>query len=180
MSRPKVEFNKDRIWYMLLLLIIFISIFATVNYFKFDILKGYKISYRNMYNKYLSDKNIEEIRSDLNIKDIDYKWSEELVYNNKPIQIIYHHAASSIETPEEINEFHKSRGWSGIGYNYYIRKDGTIYSGRPEGAEGAHTIGQNKNSIGICLEGNFEEEELTSEQIENLYKLSIYISLKYD
>lgn len=180
MNNNNIEFNRDKLWYMLLLLILFISIFATVNHFKFDILKGYKISYRNMYNKYLSDSKIEEIREDLNIKDIDYNWSEELVYNNKPTQIIYHHAASSNETPEEINEYHKSKGWSGIGYDYYIRKDGTIYSGRPEGAEGAHAIGQNKNSIGICLEGNFEDEELSSEQVSNLYKLSVYISFKYD
>ncbi|MGL5380415.1 N-acetylmuramoyl-L-alanine amidase [Clostridium sp.] len=140
----------------------------------------YKFSYRDTYGKNLSDEKIDELRDNLNIKDIVYDWGEELVYNNKPKEIIYHHSASSEWSPEEIHDFHKEKGWSGIGYQFYIRKDGTIYRGRPEKAEGAHTKGKNKESIGICLEGNFEEERLSIEQVESLYELSVYISLKYD
>ena len=52
--------------------------------------------------------------------------------------------------------------------------------GREDEAEGSHVKGYNKKSIGVCLEGNFEEEYLTDEQIEALKKLSIYICLKYN
>ena len=165
---------------MLLLAIIFIGIFATINYYKYDILKFYKISYREIYGKNLSYEDINNLRESMDIKEIKYEWGEELEYNNKPTKIIYHHSASFSRSAESIHEFHKGKGWSGIGYQYYIRKDGTIYSGRPENADGAHTIGENKTSIGICVEGNFEEEEITKKQVNSLYKLSLYIALKYD
>lgn len=180
MRKKRAKVKLDKLWYMLLLSIIFIGIFATINYFKYDILKSYKISYREMYGKYLSDEKIEDLLEDINISEIEYDWEGELEYTNKPTQIIYHHSASSNKSPESIHEYHKSNGWSGIGYQYYIGKDGIIYNGRPENAEGAHTKGQNKNSIGICLEGNFEDEEMTMEQIQSLYEISIYITLKYD
>ena len=65
-------------------------------------------------------------------------------------------------------------------YNYYIDKSGLIYKGRPDLAQGAHALGKNKVSLGICLEGNFEEEYPTKEQIESLEELSIFLCLKYD
>lgn len=170
----------NKFWYMLLVGIIFIGVFATINYFKYDILKGYKISYREMYGKYLSEEKLEKLKSSIDIKKIEYDWEYDLEYNNKPTEIIYHHSVSSNKTPESIHEYHKSKDWSGIGYQYYIRKDGTIYTGRPENAQGAHAKGENKRSIGICLEGNFEEEELSLEQMQSLYELSMYITLKYD
>lgn len=180
MRKRKEIVKLDKLWYMLLLTIIFISIFATINYFKYDILKAYKISYREMYGKYLSDSKIDDLIEDIDINEIEYEWAEELEYNNKPTQIIYHHSASTSKSPESIHEYHKSKGWNGIGYHYYIGKDGEIYNGRPENAQGAHTKGQNKNSIGICLEGNFEDEEVTERQAQSLYEISIYIALKYD
>ena len=180
MKDQRKIFKLDKLWYMLLLGIIFIGIFSIVNYFKYDILKSYKISYREMYGKYLSDSELKNLRESIDINEIVYDWGEELVYNNEPTQIIYHHSASGSKSAESIHEYHKSKGWSGIGYHYYIRKDGEIYRGRPEGAEGAHTKGQNKTSIGICVEGNFEEEEITNEQVQSLYKLSMYITFKYD
>ena len=54
---------------------------------------------------------------------------------------------------DEIDSWHKARGWSGIGYHYVIRRDGRIESGRPVEQAGAHASGYNANSIGICLVG---------------------------
>ena len=53
----------------------------------------------------------------------------------------------------EIDGWHKQRGWSGIGYHYVIRRDGTVETGRPVEHQGAHTKGENEDSIGICLIG---------------------------
>lgn len=79
--------------------------------------------------------------------------------------IILHHAASS-GSVEAIHNYHRdTRGWDGIGYHYYIRKDGTVWRGRPEDTIGAHTIGHNYSSIGVCFEGNFEVDTMPAAQL---------------
>lgn len=45
------------------------------------------------------------------------------------------------------------KGWSDVGYHYFIQKDGTIEKGRPLHIPGAHVRGHNKNSIGVCFSG---------------------------
>ncbi|WP_195263995.1 peptidoglycan recognition family protein [Clostridium sp. 1001275B_160808_H3] len=164
----------------ILLIMLPIGLFIILILCRENIRNYFKISYRYFYNIDISYNDLNLLEKDLNTIYIDYKWKESLELTNNPNKIIYHHSARSKWSPEEINEYHKSKGWKGIGYNYYIRKDGSIYSGRPENAEGAHTKGENNSSIGICLEGNFEEEYPTGEQLESLYNLSLYISLKYD
>jgi len=54
---------------------------------------------------------------------------------------------------KEINQWHKDRGWSEIGYHYVIRRSGEIEVGRPEQKAGAHVVGHNTGSLGICLVG---------------------------
>ena len=135
------------------ILVIFLLAFI----FKNNIREYLKISYRKYYKIDISSYEINDIRNKLEIMDLDYRWNGDLIINNRPNKIIIHHSARREWSPEEINEYHKAKGWKGIGYNFYITKDGTIYSCRPENAEGAHTIGENSSSIGICLEGNFEE-----------------------
>ena len=46
-----------------------------------------------------------------------------------------------------VDEWHKQRGWSGIGYHFFVKRDGQIELGRPLEKSGAHTKGHNKNSI---------------------------------
>lgn len=53
------------------------------------------------------------------------------------------------------------RGWSDVGYHYVIRLDGQVEVGRPIDISGAHTVGQNKNSIGICYIGGVEQDGKT-------------------
>lgn len=61
-------------------------------------------------------------------------------------------------------------GWY-VGYTYFIEKNGTVTQTRKDGEEGAHTVGYNKNSIGICLAGNFDATLPTQAQIDSLKKL---------
>lgn len=58
---------------------------------------------------------------------------------------------------EEVHEWHKKRGWSGIGYHYIIRRDGRIQRGRPLSKQGAHAAdnGHNKYSIGIAFAAGY-------------------------
>ena len=73
---------------------------------------------------------------------------------------------------KEIDEWHRARGWNGIGYHYVIRRNGEIENGREIGTVGAHVAGHNAHSVGICLvggvdanndpENNFEEIQFDS------------------
>lgn len=70
--------------------------------------------------------------------------------------IVIHYSATPVErdfSADDIDAMHKRRGWRGIGYHFYIRKDGTVENGRPLRERGAHIKGHNHHSIGICYEG---------------------------
>lgn len=59
-------------------------------------------------------------------------------------------------TVADIDGWHRARGFAGIGYHYVVYRDGTIAAGRPEEMVGAHTLGHNRNSIGICYIGGLD------------------------
>ena len=106
---------------------------------------------------------------------------------NKPIYLIVHHtggsdtyplADSSNQTFEDVNREHRNnpRTWLGeysslgyaIGYHYFIDKQGKLTQGRSDLDEGAHAVGHNTDSLGICLAGNFDLTMPTVEQITSL------------
>lgn len=86
-------------------------------------------------------------------------------------EVILHHAEASSATVWDINQWHLDNGWTGIGYHYYIRKDGSIYRGRPEWAVGAHATGHNDRSIGVCCEGAYMTETMPAAQLSALRAL---------
>ena len=90
---------------------------------------------------------------------------------SKTDEVILHHAEASSATVWDINDWHLDNGWVGIGYHYYIRKDGSIYRGRPEWAVGAHATGHNDRSIGICCEGAYMTETMPAAQLASLKAL---------
>lgn len=75
-----------------------------------------------------------------------------------------------------IREWHRERGFSDIGYAYFITKDGTVHPGRSEEQVGAHVRGHNATSIGICLSGR---KEFTEKQFEAFKKLCFELTRKY-
>ena len=184
-----INFKKRRIVCSLVLLGIFIVIITCTYYAcKKPVALGKNHEYVNFLyeteNKKYKLDELSAIRKsyedNLNIQDVDYTWAEELNYKNKPEMLIIHHTADSGITPERMNEIHIENGWAGIGYHFYIRTDGTIYRGRPENAVGAHAKRNNKNSIGIALEGNFEKDNPTEAQMKSLVKLSADMIIKYN
>lgn len=98
---------------------------------------------------------------------------------NIPTKIITHHAVSlKTHTAEDVDDWHKDR-WPGftskvfknkrgqyyhVGYHYVIEWDGTIVQCRGEGEEGAHCVGLNTSSIGVCFIGNFDNHLPSKEQ----------------
>ena len=97
----------------------------------------------------------------------------------KTERIILHHAAATTCTVEQVHQWHLNNGWAGIGYHFLVRKDGSIYRGRPEDKVGAHATNHNSNSIGVCAEGNFQNETMPEAQKESLKELVAYIKGKY-
>ena len=56
-----------------------------------------------------------------------------------------------------IKQWHLQRGFADIGYHYIIDLDGTIEKGRDESLIGAHCVGKNAISIGICYIGGCDK-----------------------
>lgn len=94
-------------------------------------------------------------------------------------RLILHHSACSNCTAEQIHQWHLNNGWEGAGYHFLVRKDGNVYRLRPEEYIGAHAYGNNYNSIGICAEGNFENETMPEAQKNSLIELVSYLKGKY-
>ena len=82
-------------------------------------------------------------------------------------RIIIHHSESKTATVDDIHRWHKANGWLGIGYHFLVRKDGTIWEGRPVWALGSHCSGYNTGSIGVCFEGNFNNETMQEKQLKS-------------
>ena len=92
---------------------------------------------------------------------------------------------------KEIRQWHLKRGWQDIGYHFVIRRNGEIEDGRDLDSDGdifeeigAHTVGYNKNSIGICLVGGVDaklkaQNNFTDEQWRSLRNLLKVIKIDY-
>lgn len=59
-------------------------------------------------------------------------------------------------TVADVTAWHKERGFRTIGYHYLVYLDGTVVSGRREEEIGAHCLGQNAGSIGVCYVGGLD------------------------
>jgi N-acetylmuramoyl-L-alanine amidase len=69
---------------------------------------------------------------------------------------------------ETIRKWHvDGRGWSDIGYHFYIDLEGNIFKGRDIAKMGAHCKGYNRNSIGICYCGGVEADGKTPKDTRN-------------
>lgn len=112
------------------------------------------------------------IETNLNFKDMSDRKSTE--------RIILHHADAKNCSAEDIHRWHLNNGWSGAGYHFLVRKDGKVYRLRPEEKVGAHAYGANYNSLGICFEGDYMQEDMTEAQKEAGKELVAYLKNKYN
>ena len=87
----------------------------------------------------------------MNIIETDWKWNGELLYRSSTDYIVLHHAQAEYCTAQQIDDWHKSNGWSGIGYHFFVRKNGEICRGRPLWSVGSHVLHMNNCSIGMRL-----------------------------
>lgn len=115
----------------------------------------------------------------MQIYDVGLQFKQALQKRVVTEYIILHHAAASEASVTSIHNWHLQRGWAGIAYHFYVRKDGSIYRGRDEDTIGAHTEGVNSRSIGICAEGNFEVEAMPDAQKRAIIELLRELKKRY-
>jgi len=87
-------------------------------------------------------------------------------------------------TVQDVTAWHQARGYFTIGYHYLIGLNGEVWKGRPVEQAGAHTTGQNTNSIGICYVGGLDanlkpKDTRTESQKESLVWLIKGLIEKY-
>lgn len=107
--------------------------------------------------------------------------------------IVVHHAGARNATPQGMHAWHLQRGWSnGLGYDFVIGNgvnypDGKLFVGprwrkQETGAHCKSPAGKyfgvwrasnffNEHGIGICLIGNFDQEQPTARQLQTLQEL---------
>jgi len=118
---------------------------------------------------------------------------------NKWKNVIVHHSASDFGCSRLIRQWHIERGWKDIGYHFVIQNGrpysdwklpivpliGSVELGRPfnddewvqENEIGAHTLGYNSNSIGICL---IHLTKFHEKQIESLFDICQHLMTRFN
>ena len=88
---------------------------------------------------------------DLSITECIYELKPDLTPMDHFDTVYLHNTFKHSANPGNILNFHRRLGWSGIGYHFAIKEDGTIFSTRPIDVQGAHVYGRNNGSVGIVL-----------------------------
>ena len=80
--------------------------------------------------------------------------------------IVHHSAVPAAISAEQIAEFNVQKSdWPGIGFHYFIGVDGVTQQTNDLTTISYHTGGQNGDSIGVALAGDFDETEPNQAQI---------------
>jgi len=98
---------------------------------------------------------------------------------NNPRRVILH-CSDTPDFPYEIGDFdrygatdidswHRARGFDAIGYHFVVRRSGVIECGRDIDQIGAHCLGLNKDSIGVCYIGRKDPTRAQMRELLNLY-----------
>ena len=102
--------------------------------------------------------------------------------------VIVHHSLSPdgvTRNADAIRRYHvEHNGWSDVGYHFLVELIGSCYesvTGRPITQNGAHCkeLGMNRNSIGVCLIGNFDIAVPNPAQLAELVNLIKHLMSEY-
>lgn len=113
----------------------------------------------------------------MEIKKPNLKWSGRLqtLYLSKIKRIMIHHTAHPTWDIYDVHDYHRDgKEWIGIGYNFFINPDGTVFEGRGFHI-GAGATGYNSDSIHVCFAGNFEKTKPSETQLKNGKELIKYL-----
>lgn len=101
---------------------------------------------------------------------------------NRTVFVIFIHCSAS-DNPdhddvEVMRQWHMEKGWSDVGYHYFIKKDGTLQKGRDLERIPAAQKNYNTGSIAICLHG-LDKDKFTPAQFHTLLDLCDAINEAY-
>lgn len=107
----------------------------------------------------------------------------------RPIDEIIWHCTATPEgkdyTIADIRAWHKARGFTDVGYQFVVARDGWILLGRPIGQVGAHVSGHNKGTIGcsyiggVSADGKTAKDTRTPAQISSMLWLTALLLRKF-
>lgn len=88
----------------------------------------------------------------------------------RPFDTVFIHCSASDysehDSAKVIDNWHRARGFSEIGYHFFIRRDGEIQAGRSLEKMPAAQKGYNLNTVAICVHGltkdRFKQEQKTA------------------
>lgn len=81
-------------------------------------------------------------------------------------------------TAKDIHQWHKKRGFAGIGYHYVVRLNGVIEKGRPNYWQGAHVKNHNKNTLSVVYIGGLDKSKRPKDTRTNAQKRALTTLLK--
>ena len=82
------------------------------------------------------------------------------------------------DSVDVVRQWHRDKGWSDIGYHFFVQKNGDLESGRSLETTPAAQSGHNQATIAICLHG-LAEELFSKAQYGTLVALSLAIHSAY-
>lgn len=101
---------------------------------------------------------------------------------NRLVDTVFIHCSASDNPKHDdisvMTIWHLERGFNGVGYHYFIKKDGTIQIGRDLERPSAAQKGYNSHSIAICLHG-LKKNKFTEAQFKSLRELCMDINKDY-
>lgn len=107
-------------------------------------------------------------------------WRSLGVTNRGITEIIVHCSATKRGqnvTTQQIDQWHKQRGFRCIGYHYVVYLDGSVHQGRNVDEAGAHCTGHNAHSIGVCYIGGLADDAKTPADTRTLAQKAALLDL---
>ena len=80
-------------------------------------------------------------------------------------------------TAQDIDRWHRQKGYDCIGYHYVILRNGLIQQGRAVRIIGAHCKGHNVNTIGVAYVGGLNEDKQSADTRTGAQKIALNVLL---
>jgi len=115
---------------------------------------------------------INYLYSSPNVIDASGLFIDREVRDTTEFIVIHHAGVEGKYTAIDIDKFHrKKRKWKSIAYTFFITDTGETFRLHGINSKTAGEYGYNNKTLSICLQGNFNQKELTSIQAIPLIKL---------
>jgi len=128
------------------------------------------------------------VKKPFKIQKVKLDWNGPLSRRiGRPKGTVWHHEDCNDHNPHDglqdvlgVHAYHRSLGWLGFAYMFFVAFDGTVFRGRPEWAFGGHTYWAG-DWLGVCFEGDYEQKgaKMPTAQLEAGRDLARYLHRKY-